>query len=281
MLRAMADLLPPAVDFRAGEIIVGGINARTGSGPDIRRLHGELVGMIFQEPRSALNPTMRIGRQIAESAMAHNSLSRRQAMDRAMELLGLMGFAEPKRHYRLYPHELSGGMCQRVVIAIALAGEPKVLLCDEPTTALDATVTLRVLELLVDRAREMGIAVVFVTHDLGVASRVCDRIAVMYAGRVVEEGPASEVLRQPRHPYTLALLRAVPTRDSTIEELRAIPGAPPGPGQASEGCPFAPRCEFAQEACQKPVELRRIENDRQSACRREKLLGEMAEAASA
>ena len=275
-LRAIAGLLPPTVHYRSGAVRVAGIDVPHAKGEELRRLHGEAVGMIFQEPMSALNPTMRVGEQIAEAARAHKDLSRKQSRQKAIELLERMGFTEPGTRYRLYPHELSGGMRQRVMIAIALAGEPKLLLCDEPTTALDATVTMRVLDLLVGLAKDLDIAIVFVTHDLGVAARICDRIVVMYAGRMVEEGPAQEVLRRPRHPYTLALLRAVPTRETTIEQLRAIPGSPPAPEEQPPGCPFAPRCEYAEPQCAEPVQLVTIGPARMSACRRQALLGQMA-----
>jgi oligopeptide/dipeptide ABC transporter ATP-binding protein len=275
-LRAIAGLLPPAVSYRSGEVRVAGIEVPKADKGELRSLHGEAVGMIFQEPMSALNPTMRIGAQIAEAARAHSELSKKEARQRALALLERMGFSEAEKRYRLYPHELSGGMRQRVMIAIALAGEPKLLLCDEPTTALDATVTMKVLDLLVGLARDLEIAIVFVTHDLGVAARICDRIVVMYSGRMVEEGPAAEVLRRPRHPYTLALLQAVPTRDSQIEELKAIPGSPPGPGEELKGCPFAPRCDYAEPQCTEPVELIAIGKERMSACRRQELLAEMA-----
>jgi oligopeptide/dipeptide ABC transporter ATP-binding protein len=271
MLRAVAGLLPTGVSVSGGEIHVDGIDVARAGARELRRVRGEKVGMVFQEPMTALNPTMRIGPQIAEAARSHSDVSRAEAGQRAVALLGRMGFSDPERCYRLYPHELSGGMRQRVVIAIALAGHPALLLCDEPTTALDATVTMMILELLVGLVSELGIGIVFVTHDLGVAARICDRIVVMYAGRVVEEGPAAEVLRRPRHPYTLGLRRAVPTRHTRIESLKAIPGTPPSPEEPLPGCPFAPRCAFAEPQCLEPVALVEVEEERMSACRRQEL----------
>jgi oligopeptide/dipeptide ABC transporter ATP-binding protein len=276
-LRAIAGLLPPGIEIGDGSIDVGGIDVVGADAKAMRRLRGGEVGMIFQEPMTALNPTMRIGAQIAEAARAHGKLSRTEAKARAIELLAQMGFAEPERRYRLYPHELSGGMRQRVVIAIALAGGPSLLLCDEPTTALDATVTMKVLDLIVGLAAELDLGIVLVTHDLGVAARVCDRIVVMYAGRVVEEGPPEELLQYPRHPYTLALLQAVPTRDSTIEELRAIPGTPPTAGEIPTGCPFRTRCAFAQPLCAEPVELKEVAPERTTACHRHEVLAALEE----
>lgn len=275
-LRAITGLLPRGVSVSGGRIVVDSADVLDADPQQLRKLRSDTVGMVFQEPMTALNPTMRIGTQIAEAALAYGGISRAQAKARAVELLDRVGFPEPARRYRLYPHQLSGGMRQRVVIAIALAGNPSLLLCDEPTTALDATVTLKILDLLLDLVRDLNIGIVFVTHDLGVAARICDRIAVMYAGRVVEEGPTSEVLRRPRHPYTLALLRAVPTRDRDIDELKAIPGNPPQPGEELPGCPFAARCEFVEPACLGEVVLVPIGDDRSTACRRQSLLAAMA-----
>jgi oligopeptide/dipeptide ABC transporter ATP-binding protein len=277
-LRAIAGLLPAGIEVLAGEINVGGVDVSRATPKELRRMRGGVVGMIFQEPMTALNPTMRIGAQIAEAAAAHRDISRAQARERSRELLERMGFTEPERRAGLYPHELSGGMRQRVMIAIALAGDPALLLCDEPTTALDATVTTKVLDLLVGLASDLDIAVVMVTHDLGVVARMCSRVTVMYAGRMVEEGPVAEVLRRPRHPYTLSLLRAVPTRERTIDDLHSIPGAPPAPGDPLPGCPFEPRCGFAQPECLRPVRPVAIGKGRTTACRRQELLAVATEA---
>jgi oligopeptide/dipeptide ABC transporter ATP-binding protein len=270
-LKAVAGLLPRGVSISAGEIEVDGLDVVHASAKEARRLRGGIVGMVFQEPMTALNPTMRIGRQIAEAVRAHGKASKGEAKTRSIELLGEMGFRDPKGSADLFPHELSGGMRQRVVIAIALAGDPSLLLCDEPTTALDATVTMRVLDLIVGLAAERNIGVVLVSHDLGVASRVCDRLVVMYGGRLVEEGPAAEVLTRPRHPYTFALLRAVPTRETSIDDLEAIPGAPPAVGEVTSGCPFVPRCAFAEVACEEEIRLADVGPSRVSACRRQEL----------
>ena len=275
-LRAIAGLLPPAILIRSGEVRVAGIDVPNAKGSELRRLHGEAVGMIFQEPMSALNPTMRIGEQIAEAARAHKDLSKKASKKRAIELLEQMGFTEAETRYRLYPHELSGGMRQRVMIVIALAGEPELLLCDEPTTALDATVTMRVLDLLVGLAKDLNIAIVFVTHDLGVAARICDRIVVMYAGRMVEEGPALGGAAAAAPPLHAGAAAGGADPRSEIADLRAIPGSPPAPDETLNGCPFAPRCEFAEPQCLEPVELVAIGRERMSACRRQELLGEMA-----
>jgi oligopeptide/dipeptide ABC transporter ATP-binding protein len=271
-LRAIAGLLPEGVRVAAGRVDVDGDEITGMTAARLRRYHAETMGMVFQEPMVALNPTMVVGDQIAEAVSADRASTRGQRRRRALELIERVGLTDPERRYHLYPHELSGGMRQRIVIAIALAGEPELLLCDEPTTALDATVTTRILDMLLGLVAERSIGVVFVTHDLGVAARVCDRIAVMYAGKVLEQGPVDEILQRPRHPYTLALLQAVPTRDRTIDQLRAIPGNPPSPGEARSGCPFASRCPIAEPECETEAVLDVIADGHATACRRHEML---------
>jgi oligopeptide/dipeptide ABC transporter ATP-binding protein len=205
--------------------------------------------MIFQEPMTALNPVMRVGDQIAEAPQYHLGRSGRQARAEAIELMRTVGIPDPKRRARAYPHELSGGMRQRVMIAIALSCQPKLILCDEPTTALDVTIQDQILKLLLSLRREMGVGVVFVTHDLAVIAETCEDLAVMYAGQVIETGPVSEVFEVPRHPYTLGLLRSVPDFDAVRATLDSIPGAPPDLVSSFDGCRFAPRCQFAQADC--------------------------------
>ncbi len=226
-----------------------------------RELRGTTVSMIFQEPMTALNPVMRVGDQIAEEPLVRLGMSRGEAKARALELMGLVGIPDPKRRAEAYPHELSGGMRQRVMIAIALSGNPKLILCDEPTTALDVTIQDQILKLLRGLQRELDVSLVFVSHDLAVIAQTCRRLAVMYAGQVVESGTVEDVFREPRHPYTLGLLRAVPDFEIVRERLASIPGSPPDLASPPPGCRFHPRCQFVQEDClQDPVlleELRR------------------------
>jgi peptide/nickel transport system ATP-binding protein len=223
--------------------------------------------MIFQNPNSHLDPVMRIGDQIAESVRFHEGASARDARGRAVELLRQVGISDPARRIGAFPHELSGGMRQRAMIAVALACRPKMLIADEPTTALDVTVQAQVLRLLLDLRDRLGLAIVLVTHNLGVVAQTCDTLAVMYAGRVMEHGPKRDLLRTPAHPYTEALLKCQPGSADPAQPLPAIPGQPPSPSAFPDGCRFHPRCPRAAIICQeqRPA-LRAISEKRVAAC---------------
>ncbi len=223
---------------------IGALSERAMTG-----LRGSLVSMVFQEPMTALDPLYRIGDQIVETVRRHEHVSRQAALARALELLQLVRVPSPERRLRAYPHELSGGLRQRVVIAMALACRPSLLLADEPTTALDASVQIQILVLLRKIQREMGMAMIFVTHDLGVAAQIADQVAVMYAGRIVEYGDAGDVLLAPQHPYTKAMLAATAKDQDRNLALEAIAGSPPDLRALPEGCSFAPRCKFAGPDC--------------------------------
>ncbi|HEY3765151.1 MAG TPA: ABC transporter ATP-binding protein [Gaiellales bacterium] len=248
-LRAILGLLPNPGRIVSGEVLFEGQDLASASAGRLREVRGASIGMIFQEPMTALNPVMRVGDQIAEGPLAHLGQSRSQARARALELMRKVGIPDPERRSHAYPHELSGGMRQRVMIAIALACEPRLMLCDEPTTALDVTIQDQILKLLLAMRRDFGVSVVFVTHDLAVVAQTCERVAVMYAGQVVETGTVEEVFRAPRHPYTLGLLRSVPRFDLKRQSLDSIPGQPPDLVLPPPGCRFHPRCRFAQDDC--------------------------------
>jgi len=215
----------------------------------LRAVRGREVAMIFQEPMAALNPVLTIGQQIDESLVAHGRLDGRARRARALELFGLVGIASGAQRLASYPHEFSGGMRQRAMIAIALAAQPMLLLADEPTTALDVTIQDQILKLLMRLTAELGMAMVLVTHDLGVVAETCGRVCVMYAGRVVEAGPVAAVFARPRHAYTAALLRSMPQGGAARQALTLIPGQPPRLDQVIPGCPFAPRCGFVEARC--------------------------------
>lgn len=217
---------------------------------ELRRLRGKSIGFIFQDPMSALNPVRRIGRQIAEMAELHLGLSASAAEARALDLIKLVGIPAPESRLKQYPHELSGGLRQRVVIAIALAGEPKLLIADEPTTALDVTVQAQILQLLKDLRKRLGMAMVLITHDMGVVANSADEVVVMYAARAAERGPVHDVLTMPRHPYTKGLINAIPRKDDAVgARFRGLPGMPPILGSPTKGCAFAPRCALAIDDC--------------------------------
>ena len=229
----------------SGSIRFDGKELLTTSDEDMRRLRGNEVAMIFQDPLSSLHPFYKIGDQLVEAVQAHREVSKAQALDRAVEMLGLVGIPEPRRRVDSYPHEFSGGMRQRVMIAMALINDPKLLIADEPTTALDVTVQAQILDLILDLQAEFDSAVMLITHDLGVVAEVADDILVMYAGRGVEYGPATEVFSAPAHPYTWGLLESVPRFDREREaRLVPIPGSPPSLLDPPSGCPFHPRCRY-------------------------------------
>jgi peptide/nickel transport system ATP-binding protein len=243
-------LLPEgAMRVSQGQILLLGRDVLRASEADLRDMRGRLASMIFQEPMNALNPTIRIGRQIVQVIRQHEAVSAAQAASRAEQLLTEMQVQDAPRVMRSFPFELSGGMRQRVLIAMAFACNPKLLIADEPTTALDVTVQAQVLELLRERARERGTSVLFITHDLAVVAQLCNRVYVMYAGRIVEQGATAAVLRHPLHPYTSALLRSLPEAAVPKQPLAAIPGTAASPADALAGCAFRPRCRFAYEPC--------------------------------
>jgi oligopeptide/dipeptide ABC transporter ATP-binding protein len=266
-LRAIMGLLPRPGRIVGGEVLFEGEDLVTAPAGRLRQVRGGSIAMIFQEPMTALNPVMRVGDQIAEAPQVHLGLSRTQSRQRALDLMRRVGIPDPTRRARAYPHELSGGLRQRIMIAIALSCDPKLILCDEPTTALDVTIQDQILKLLLNLRREFGVSVVFVTHDLAVVAQTCERLAVMYAGQIVETGSVDEVFRAPRHPYTLGLLRSVPHFDSVQDSLSSIQGAPPDLVMPPPGCRFHPRCSFAQEDCLSgDFPLRPLSAGRATAC---------------
>jgi peptide/nickel transport system ATP-binding protein len=248
-------LLPTNAAIVAGSVRFGNADLTTADEPLMRRLRGNRVSMIFQEPMTSLNPSMTVGRQIAEVLELHKGLSAAAATARAEELLALVRIPEPARRAQDYPHRLSGGMRQRVMIAMALACEPEVLIADEPTTALDVTIQAQILELLRDLQARLGSAVVLITHDLGVVAETADRVVVMYAGRKVEDAPVEQLFADPRHPYTRGLLASVPRLDAGggagAARLSEIPGTVPAPAELPPGCAFAARCPLADTRCRR------------------------------
>ncbi|MBV6304590.1 ABC transporter ATP-binding protein [Candidimonas humi] len=247
-------LIPtPPGRYAGGQIRYRGTNLLELGEKEMRRIRGNRISMIFQEPMTSLNPVLTVGRQIAETIMVHQKVGKRRAHAQALEMLELVQIAEPRRRIDEYPHQLSGGMRQRVMIALALACRPDVLIADEPTTALDVTIQAQILKLLGDLQKQLGMGVVMITHDLGVVAECCDRVVVMYAGRKVEEAPVAELFDNPAHPYTRALLAAMPAMGSQSRRLEEIPGIVPALSNLGPGCSFAPRCRYATQRCRAEV----------------------------
>lgn len=247
--KALLRLIPPTGSV-SGRIFFEGQDIMTFSEEQMRRLRGNRVSMIFQEPMTALNPVLQVGEQVAEPLRLHRQLSRSEALERAEELFHLVGIASAGSRLKDYPHRMSGGMRQRVMIAMALSCEPQLLLADEPTTALDVTIQGQILQLLKTLTRERGMAMLLITHDLGVVAQMADTVVVMYAGRMVEEAPVQELFIRPLHPYTRGLMHAAPTRESMLtRRLPTIQGTVPSPSEMPVGCSFAPRCPDAQSRC--------------------------------
>ncbi|MDM5197923.1 ABC transporter ATP-binding protein [Fictibacillus enclensis] len=249
--QAIMKLLPKrGCRIKEGSIHFEGKDLLKLSEKEMKQLKGSQISMVFQDPMTSLNPTMRIGIQIAEGMIKHKGLDKTQAKARALELLKLAGIPNPESRYNQYPHELSGGMRQRVLIAIALACDPKLLIADEPTTALDVTIQAQILDLMKDLQHKFGTSIMLITHDLGVVAQMAQKVIVMYAGIVVESGTVADILERPKHPYTMGLLNSLPNyEDGEKERLIPIEGTPPDLYDPPKGCPFAARCEYAMEIC--------------------------------
>jgi oligopeptide/dipeptide ABC transporter ATP-binding protein len=269
LLRAIMQVMPPRARITSGRISYDGGDITHPSKSTLARVRGREIAMILQDPMTALNPVLTVGQQILETLKATRRLTGDPARDRARQLLRMVEIPDPERVLRAYPYQLSGGLAQRVSIAIAISAEPKILLADEPTTALDVTVQAQILRLLSDLRDNLQMALVLVSHDMAVVAQACARVAVMYAGSFVESGPSTVMFDGPRHPYTVGLLGSIPRIDAgtKAEALRAIPGAPPALGQFPPGCKFEPRCPLATDECgQSPVPLTRIAADHEAAC---------------
>jgi oligopeptide/dipeptide ABC transporter ATP-binding protein len=278
LLRAILGLLPPGARVVRGSVRFKGADVQGGDGTGMRRVRGREIAMVFQDPLTALNPVMPVGEQIAEAPWRRLGYPRRRARERALELMRRVGIPAAERRFSAYPHELSGGLRQRVLIAIALSAEPDVLLCDEPTTALDVTIQAQILRLLRGIAEEKRLSVIYVTHDLAVVAQLCHRVAVMYAGQFVETGAVDAVFREPRHPYTAGLIGSVPDVQRTGAPLTPIPGAPPDLSAPPAGCPFHPRCPYRQGDCLAgEFPLLSLPGGRATACIHPELLAEATE----
>jgi peptide/nickel transport system ATP-binding protein len=274
---SILQLVPsPPARYAGGEIRFRGENLLDLNEKSMRSVRGNMISMIFQEPMSSLNPIMTIGQQITEAILEHQKKSKREARELTIQMLQRVGIPSPDTRFKEYPHQLSGGMKQRAMIAMALVCRPQLLIADEPTTALDVTIQAQILDLLGELQRELGMSVLLITHDLGVVAETCDRVAVMYAGRIVEYAPVVDLFEKPKHPYTHGLFRSLPTLTERKERLAVIPGAVPSPADFPSGCRFRTRCSMAQEICKQEPMLREIMPGHWAACHFAEEVGEMA-----
>ncbi|MBT2658944.1 ABC transporter ATP-binding protein [Bacillus sp. ISL-18] len=261
-LAAMGLIPSPPGKMENGQIIFEGKDLRNNTEKEWRKVRGNQISMIFQEPMTSLNPLFTIGNQVIEAIRLHTDFSKREALVRGLELLRLVGIPRAEGILKEYPHQLSGGMRQRIMIAMAMACNPKVLIADEPTTALDVTIQAQILALMKDLNKKTNTSIILITHDLGVVAEICERVIVMYAGQIVEQGDVRTILKNPRHPYTKGLLKSVPELSGKKERLYSIPGTVPMPGTIQHGCRFAPRCSEAFSRCpEEEPKLRKMEND--------------------
>jgi oligopeptide transport system ATP-binding protein len=265
---SLLGLLPmPPAKVESGTADFEGTDLLAATPEELRKIRGGRIAMIFQDPMTALNPYMRVGKQLMEPLLLHSNVSKAEARLRAIHALGEVGIQDAESGLKRYPHEFSGGMRQRIMIAMALITRPALLIADEPTTALDVTVQAQILALIKQRQRDLGMAVIMITHDLGVIAATCDRVLVMYAGRIVESATREVLFSKPAHPYTKALMASMPALHQSGDALYTIPGMPPDMGREIQGCAFAPRCEFAQDACRSgEMKLAEVQPGQETAC---------------
>lgn len=254
-------------EIAGGEILYEGMDLTSVSEREMRRIRGNEIAMIFQEPMTSLNPVYRIGRQLEESIILHMKVSKKAARERTVQMLKAVGISRPEKIVHEYPHQLSGGMRQRVMIAMAMACNPKVLIADEPTTALDVTIQAQILELMKSLTKTTDTAILLITHDLGVVAEMCDRVVVMYGGRAVEESDVLTIFTNPKHPYTQGLLESIPKIGERVDRLQSIPGNVPIPSHMPMGCKFAPRCPYAMDICwEEEPSLDKVSNNHSVRC---------------
>mgnify|MGYP002438691653 CR=1 FL=1 len=268
LCKSIMKLLPENAKIKNGKILVNGEEIAGYGERRMRELRGKLFSMVFQNPMTSLNPTMRVGKQIMENLMGHKNMTKQEAAKEAVEMLRMVGIPEPEKRVRQYPHEFSGGMRQRVMIAIAFACDPKILICDEPTTALDVTIQGQILDIIKNLQKKNQTSVIMITHDLGVVANIAQKIAVMYSGIIVESGTCEDIFYRPRHPYTWALIRSVPRLDlKNKQELATIPGTPPDLLNPPVGCPFCTRCSYCMPICKEEMpEATEFGGEHKAAC---------------